>query len=128
MMIFSFLFFCMGAQAETAPNISSEQVFSEKNAIEAARTFKKITDDDFQALKTDDQRQKWVSARLAWIALERLKGQEEEAIRIFSGCIEGSCEKFGQKNEWIAVKTWACGKKKEAIPCLHKTEAPKPPL
>lgn len=105
----------------------SPSLYIETNAVQAARVMKGICSKDFGSLKGEGERLEWVRARLAWIALERLQGRDEEALRIFEGC-GGHCAGYAPEKEWSALKEWACGKKKEAKPCLSNTKAQKPSL
>ena len=99
-------------------------------SADAVAVMQKIVSRDSATLKTDAEKGEWASARLAYISLRRLQGQEDEALRIFAGCTE-ICAKYGPEKEWGALKEWGCQKKREANPCLPsnstKTKAQKPP-
>jgi hypothetical protein len=113
----------VSALAAAAPEQAS--LYIEGNAVQSARTLESICAKDFKSLAAEAEQLEWVKARLAWISLERLRGQEAEALKIFAGC-GNYCEKHAPEREWRSLKAWACGKKKEAIPCLSKTKAQKP--
>lgn len=119
------LFFLVAALAIAGEE--SPSLYIETNAVQAARALQEISSKDFDSLSNEGERLEWVRARIAWIALERLRGREEEALRIFEGC-RGHCSAFAPDREWKALKAWAYGKKKEATPCLFNTKAQKPPL
>lgn len=112
-----------GALALAAPEKAA--LYIEGNVVQAARLLEGICSKDFNDLAGEAEQVEWVKARLAWVSLERLRGREEEALRIFSAC-DVYCEKHAPEKEWASLKAWACGKKKEANPCLSKTKAQKP--
>ncbi len=76
---------------------------------------------EYSSLVTEAEQVGWVRARLAWIALERLRGQESDALKVFVGC-RTYCAKHAPAGEWNAVKAWGCAKigqkKREADVCL----------
>ncbi len=117
------LLLLLPALALAAPEKAS--IYIEGNVVQAARVLEGICSKDFNDLAGEAEQVEWVKARLAWIALERLRGRDEEALRICSAC-DLYCERHAPEREWAALRAWACGKKKEANPCLKKTKAQKP--
>ncbi len=97
-------------------------------SLEAAKAMERLSQQNPKKL-SEAEKIEWARARLAWIALKRLQGQEGEALQIFQGC-QGFCEKYGPEKEWKSVRAWGCAKKREAIPCLSgstKAKTQKPP-
>lgn len=95
-------------------------------SLDAANVMRKIAGRPVEELKTDAERMEWARARLAWIALARLQGQEAEALKIFSDCGD-ICGRFGPEKEWDATRSWGCGRQPGALPCApKKTKAQKP--
>lgn len=95
-------------------------------SVEAAKGMEKIGGRPVAELTSDAERMEWARARLAWIALTRLQGQEAEALKIFSGCGD-ICGRFGPEKEWASTRSWGCGRQPGALPCApKKTKAQKP--
>ena len=85
------------------------------NSVQAKRVLEKLCARDASAL-SEAEGVEWVRGRFAWVALLRLEGKEDEALKVFEGC--GSyCAKWGPSGEWAALRKWGCGKRKNAIPC-----------
>lgn len=112
------------------PVWAANKSYTDVNSIEAERAMKGIVSVPYTALTTEADQVEWVKARIAWIALERLRGREAKALEIFEGC-ENFCEKHAADKEWSSLKAWGCSKKKEAKICLPNstisTKAQKPP-
>lgn len=107
--------------------------YTEVNSVESERVIQSITKRSFSSLSTEAEQVEWVRARMAGIALARLRGQESQALDYFIGC-ETYCQRHAPEKEWATVKAWGCTKKKEAKICLPKstskttnTKAQKPP-
>lgn len=101
-------------------------------SLEASQAMAKIAGRDPNGIKSEAELVEWARARLAWISLRRLQGQEKEALAIFEGCGQ-VCERYGSEREWAAARAWGCQKKREAKVCLPpsnpsdiKTKAQKP--
>jgi hypothetical protein len=109
-----------------AANCGEPPQYVNKLSLQAAVVMEKIASRSPKELGSEVELAEWARARLAWIALRRLEGREKEALRIFLGCGE-VCGKYGPEKEWQAEKAWGCPKKREAVPCLSKTKARKPP-
>lgn len=113
------LLFAASARAD-AP---AKQLFSDPGvdarSIEAERTLARIAGAEISSLKTKEEKEKWAGARLAWIALSRLQGRDEEAMKIFAGC-EKLCRDFGSKAEWKAAVAWSCGRDAKRPECPKK--------
>lgn len=105
---------------------AGEATYLNASAWDAQKITGGIIAADPAHLPTTAERIEWVNARLAAIALARLQGKESDALTLFDGC--GSyCEKFGNGEEWKAVKAWGCAKKRDTSVCPGKTKAQKPP-
>ncbi|RZA01611.1 MAG: hypothetical protein EOP11_17345 [Proteobacteria bacterium] len=102
------------ASADPTPYVNAR-------SVEAERALRRISSADFASLRTDEEKVKWASARLAWVSLLRLQSRDEEALKVFGECA-GFCEKFGPKGEWKAAKAWGCGKNPALIPCGKKAK------
>ena len=80
--------------------------YTDTNSIHAQKVLEKLASRD-PALLKDAERAEWARARLAWVALLRLEGKEEEASKVLEGCAQ-ACRKWGPEKEWLAAKDWAC--------------------
>jgi hypothetical protein len=112
-----------------APALAQSPNYTDVNQIEAARALEKVAGKPLSGKAGEAEQVEWVRARMAWIALERLQGQEEKALKIFAGC-GGYCERHSPEKEWKALRTWACAKSPKAAPCgakAQKAKAQKPP-
>lgn len=89
--------------------------FTDTNSVQALRTLEKLTERSPKGLP-DSELVEWVRARFARIALLRLEGRADEALKVFGGCAK-VCEKHGSSEEWKALKSWGCRKNKGAAPC-----------
>jgi len=103
------------AAAPSAP----DSPFVNAPSVDAERALRRMASADPSSLTSDAEKQKWAKARLAWIALARLQGRDDEALKIFGGCA-GWCEKNGPKEEWAGAKAWACARDPKAGPCGPK--------
>lgn len=110
------IFLAFGACA-----LAEEPTYLNAFSVDAMAAAQKIASRPVAQLKTDTEKLDWARARLAWIALLRLQGREEDALRVFSGCAK-LCQKHGPEQEWAAVRAWGCGQKKEALPCASKAK------
>lgn len=105
-MIFLALIFVGGLASAQEPPIYVNNL-----SVEAGQAMAKIASRDPSGIKSEAELVEWARARLAWIALRRLQGQEKEALAIFEGCGQ-TCEKYGSEKEWSAARAWGCQKKR----------------
>lgn len=89
--------------------------YTDTNSVQALRNLKQIAGKSPKKLP-EPELVEWVRARFAWIALLRLEGKVQDALKVFEGC-ESYCAKHGPSEEWKALRDWGCGKKKAAPPC-----------
>jgi hypothetical protein len=92
-------------------------------SLVARRNMEKIAVRD-PAKLSESELVEWTKARLAWIALSRLEGREDEALRLFAGCGK-FCVAYAPDQEWAALKAWGCARKKNASPCRKKDKSQK---
>ncbi len=101
------------------PDPGLSETYLNANQVQARRLMEKIAKQPYSQLASDPERNEWARARLAWVALERLAGNEKAALEIFAGC-ERFCEKYGPESEWVATKKWACQKQPKQKICRGK--------
>jgi hypothetical protein len=91
------------------------------NNVDARRQLEEISAKDPGTLP-EPERLKWAKARLAWIALDRLEGREEEALKLFRDCFE-TCGTYAPAGEFRALLAWGCPRAADARPCMVKQSA-----
>ncbi len=91
-------------------------VYTDINSVQALRNLEKITGRNPKGM-AESELSAWVRARMARIALLRLEGRVEEALSVFGECGR-YCEMHGPTEEWRALKSWGCGKRAKAAPCV----------
>jgi hypothetical protein len=109
------LWLCIAAIADSGP-VSYTNVPSER----ALHIFQKMGSRDPKIL-SESEKVEWVRSRLAWIALLRLQGKENDALEAFTGC-DSWCGKLAPSLEWGALKRWGCARKPDSGPCNEKTK------
>jgi hypothetical protein len=113
MRVFTALFFLTAAYAQNStPNLT------DINSAEARRNLEKVASRSADGL-SEAELVEWTKARLAWIALNRLEGREDEALKLFSGCGK-TCAHYAPDKEWKALQAWGCSKAGKIPPCRQK--------
>jgi hypothetical protein len=107
--------------ANTGPAAPDSTPYVNARSVEAERALRRISSVSLSFLKSEEEKVKWASARLAWVSLLRLQSRDDEALKVFGECA-AACEKFGPKGEWKAAKAWGCGKNPALIPCGKKAK------
>lgn len=98
---------------------ADEASYLNVNAWEAQKITAGIIAAEPQFLATPAEKIEWARARLAAISLARLQAKEEEALKLFGGCVK-VCGEYGNEAEWKAAKAWGCQKKRHTDVCLGK--------